>query len=300
MSPVRESIAVDPCGDVYLVLERPDKTTVVDNHLHLAAARNGATNDSPVDDAPADNFSTDNFSTDNLSTDNYIPDDFPVDDISTDGLPVDDIHNDHNGGLEASEHGHEPDINPSIQQGSHEVELRVSSKHMSIASQVFGKALEGQPTGDKDKRTILLLQDDFGAMHILMNIIHGWTRRVPKRVDVQVFKQVVGLIDKYEFHEAAETFTDMWFDSLRETLLQDHHRDLASWIFICWVLQKPSEYNVLTKKAIWETNGELQDDDGRVPYWVLREFLRTTIFDHASNITRRDIISSANYVEGSL
>lgn len=81
--------------------------------------------------------------------------------------------------------------------------------------------------------------------------------------------QVVVLIDKYEFHEAVEPFTDMWFDSLRPALLRQDHKDLGSRIFICWVLQKSSEYNALTRKAIWETGSGFEDE--LAPDWIVRK-----------------------------
>ncbi|KAK6432593.1 hypothetical protein LTR95_011237 [Oleoguttula sp. CCFEE 5521] len=108
-------------------------------------------------------------------------------------------------------------------------------------------------------------------MEILLNIIHGRTRRVPQQVDIQFFKQVVGLVDKYEFHEVAEAFTDMWFDSLQPSVLTGQGQHLLSGIFICLVLRRPSEYVSLTRRAIWETDCEFEDDDGFVPYWIFQD-----------------------------
>lgn len=88
------------------------------------------------------------------------------------------------------------------------VELQVSWKHLSLASGMFAEA---SPRSDcKDDKTIPLLHDNFTGMEIVMNIVHGCTRKVPRQVDVQMLKQVVGLVDKYELHEAAELFTDIW------------------------------------------------------------------------------------------
>ncbi|KAK3669164.1 hypothetical protein LTR78_010956 [Recurvomyces mirabilis] len=119
---------------------------------------------------------------------------------------------------------------------------------------------------------IPLLQDNFAAIKILLNIVHGRTRRVPRQVDMPVLKQVVGLIDKYEFHEAAEVFTDMWFDFLQPTILKCQRQNLTSGILICSVLRRPSEYVSLTRRAIWETDCEFgDDDDGLVPYWIIQD-----------------------------
>ncbi|EMC97236.1 hypothetical protein BAUCODRAFT_51931, partial [Baudoinia panamericana UAMH 10762] len=118
------------------------------------------------------------------------------------------------------------------------------------------------------KTTVPLVDDNFGAMHILLNVIHGWTRRVPRQLDIQILTQVASLIDKYELHETTEIFTDMWFEAVRPALLQDHHQNLASRVFICWILQKPSEFNILTRKAILETDCGLENDGAPIPYWI--------------------------------
>ncbi|EXJ91940.1 hypothetical protein A1O3_00490, partial [Capronia epimyces CBS 606.96] len=148
-----------------------------------------------------------------------------------------------------------------------QVELRVSSKHLSLASEVFRNSRESRSNGDESIMTISFPCDDLDAMRILLNIIHGLTRRVPRQVEVKLFAQVVILIDKYEFHEVAEVFTDMWFDSLRASILQDHPQDMACLISICWVLKKSSEYRSLTKKAIIEITG-LENVGVRIPQWI--------------------------------
>ncbi|OAL26300.1 hypothetical protein AYO20_10177 [Fonsecaea nubica] len=233
MSLIREKVVFDPSGDVFLLLERTDITPTDDVTPHQ-----------PTGDAPAH--------------------DVPADDAPTDGISIDQSV------IEISKQLNDADGDPSAKLARREVELQVSSKHLSLASKVLCHCLEGLPIGDKDVRTIPLPHDDLGAMQILLNIIHGLTRRVPRRVDVSVLSRVVVLIDKYEFHETAEVLTDIWLESLQPTILQDH-QTLAANIFICWVLKKPSEYNILTKKAIWETSCGLEDEDGCVPYWIISE-----------------------------
>ena len=66
-----------------------------------------------------------------------------------------------------------------------EVELQVSSKHLSLASGVFSHCIEGQSKGINDIISAPLPDDDCGAIQILLNIIHGLTRKVPRRVDFQ-------------------------------------------------------------------------------------------------------------------
>ena len=152
--------------------------------------------------------------------------------------------------------------------------MQVSSKHLSLASKVFeamfhSKSLEGISSNNRELVTIPLLDDNFHSLQILLNIVHGLTRRVPRQVERRILLQAVVLIDKYEFYEVAEVFTDMWFECLRPTMPQNLHQDLASWVYICWELGKLEEYHNLIKITIWETNNGLEDGDGLVPFWII-------------------------------
>lgn len=154
-----------------------------------------------------------------------------------------------------------------------EIVMQVSSKHLSLASKVFDNMFQGQPRDDiasHDRKpvTIPLLKDDFESLQTLLYIVHGRTRRVSRLVERSQLLRTVVLIDKYEFHEVAEVFTDIWFDSLRPEIPHNLHQDLAPWIYTCWELRKSEEFNTLTQIAIRETNCGLEDPDALVPYWI--------------------------------
>ncbi|KAF2810660.1 uncharacterized protein BDZ99DRAFT_560968 [Mytilinidion resinicola] len=66
--------------------------------------------------------------------------------------------------------------------------MQVSSKHLSLASKVFDNMFQGQPrdniiSHDQEAVTIPLLHDNVESMQILLCIVHGLTRRVPRRVE---------------------------------------------------------------------------------------------------------------------
>ncbi|KAK4552391.1 hypothetical protein LTR86_010405 [Recurvomyces mirabilis] len=255
MSTIDKTIVLDPDGDLFLVLERPEEACVNDHSADVIPVPNGSSEDSPANVVPSPGIDT--------------PDDAFIADVLDDGRPPNTNAYENEYTARALEHGHCGGEQTRTDAARLKVEMLVSWKHLSLASKVFAKATAR--TDSKDDRTIPLLQDDFGAMEILLNIIHGQTRRVPRQVNVQVLKQVVGLVDKYEFHEVAEVFTDMWFHSLQPTILTGQHQDLISVIFICFVLQRPSEYVSLTRRALWETDCELEDVDGLVPYWIFQD-----------------------------
>lgn len=81
------------------------------------------------------------------------------------------------------------------------VHMLVSSKHMMLASPVFRAMLrpdtfkEGQTLQAAGKLEVSLPDDDPVALVVLLNIIHGQTRKVPRRVEyVLVFSERIHLV----------------------------------------------------------------------------------------------------------
>jgi hypothetical protein len=133
-----------------------------------------------------------------------------------------------------------------------EVEMRVSSRHLILASALFKCLLKGgfpesQSLSSTGALKIPLPDDDPNPLEIILNIIHGHVKKVPRKVDIDVLTQISVLIDKYAFHEVAEIFTDMWFENLRVNPPKTFTEDLMSWFCVSWVLSKPEMFRHITK-----------------------------------------------------
>ncbi|KAI9781704.1 MAG: hypothetical protein M1816_002200 [Peltula sp. TS41687] len=144
--------------------------------------------------------------------------------------------------------------------GSEEMRMRVSSKHLTLASSQFERMFQGDWREGNTLRSAGSLEvplpgDDPAAMLILMNIIHGRTRKVPRLVDLETLTRLAILIDYYQFHEAVEVFSDMWVDGLKEQLPRAYTKDLVRWICVSWVLRKPREFGQVTRTAQRQAKG---------------------------------------------
>lgn len=143
------------------------------------------------------------------------------------------------------------------------VRMRVSSSHLILVSPFFRRLLKG-PFAESNALSsagtaeITLPEDDSQALHVLLNIIHGHTKKVPRAVNIGMLTQIAVLIDKYCLHEVAEVFTDMWFDKLREDIPQSFTEELMPWLCISWVLRKPKFFKDTTKIAMQESEGHLE------------------------------------------
>ena len=134
----------------------------------------------------------------------------------------------------------------------------VSSRHMILASAVFKAMLsrdfnEGITLEKQGKLEIHLPDDDPAALLIVLNVIHGHIRNVPRQIDLQTLTKIAVLVDKYEFHESIEWFSDVWIDHLKVDLPTTDIANITAWLCIAWVFKKPLEFYKMAYNALWES-----------------------------------------------
>ncbi len=151
----------------------------------------------------------------------------------------------------------------------HEIRMRVSSRHLTLASPVFERLLKGEfaescrlkSTGTTEVR---LPEDNLQALQILLNIIHSHSRKVPREVNIDTLTQMSILIDKYGLHEATAIYTDLWFDKLKGNIPDSLTNQVMPWLCVSWVLRKPEAFKTITKIAVRESEGQLEGVAGCV------------------------------------
>ncbi|ESZ92957.1 hypothetical protein SBOR_6676 [Sclerotinia borealis F-4128] len=152
-----------------------------------------------------------------------------------------------------------------------DVLMLVSSKHMSLASPVFKAMLqrnnfpEGRELASAGKVKIPLPDDDPDAFAILMCVIHGRTRSIPRDVDLDVLSRISTLVDKYQLHEVVEIMSDRWISLLEPQLLEVHMDDLLPWLSISWVFEKSDIFKEVTRIAERQSNGKIGEDRHDIP-----------------------------------
>ena len=118
--------------------------------------------------------------------------------------------------------------------------VRVSSKHLILASSVFKAMLgngfrEGAHLSLLGELTLPLPEDDANTLVILLDLIHGRLKRVPRQFDLERLITISILVDKYQLHEVVEMVADVWINYLRSSIPTSYTQDVASWILITWV-----------------------------------------------------------------
>lgn len=141
---------------------------------------------------------------------------------------------------------------------SEDIHMQVSSKHLILASSVFarmlhGKFLEAETLRSAGQAEFRLPDDDPVALSILLNIVHGHTRRVPRRLELAMLTEVAILVDKYYMVEVIEVYSDMWVDNLKDNVPRSFTNDLLPWLCISWVFQKAEIFKNTTRIAQCES-----------------------------------------------
>ena len=207
-----------------------------------------------------------------------VPTDPPVDgesvstDVPADGpdpidLPVD--------GLIAE--GGTPAAQADEENPSQEFRIRASSKHLILASPVFKRMLqvsfrEGHQLSSQGHAELYLPDDNPAALLILLNLIHGRTREVPRTIKLWTFIEVATIVDKYELLETTELVTEHWFRGLEGDIPSSFTKRLLPWMCLSWVFKKPEIFRKTTQIAILESEGLLEVDYLPIPQSVLGIF----------------------------
>lgn len=157
------------------------------------------------------------------------------------------------------------------------VRLRASSKHLTLASPVFRRMF----TGDwRESRNLAAgeraeikgenwVVEQVDAMLILMNIIHGHGRKVPRDITLDTLAEIAVLVDYYECYEAVDVMTEIWIDKLLKSMPSTYGKDIISWIFISWVFQRPSSFTSATSIAATQSQQRIDPGDLPIPQRIL-------------------------------
>ncbi|WQF77009.1 Putative SKP1/BTB/POZ domain superfamily protein [Colletotrichum destructivum] len=143
-----------------------------------------------------------------------------------------------------------------------EVSFLVSSRHLSLASDYFKTQLSSRwrkaTTIRLDGRCQFDASDwDVDALLLLLRIIHGRTKEIPRRVDLETLAKVAVLIDYYKCHDAIAFFSDMWVEALKPQLPSECNRELVLWLSISIILQQDTVFQAVTKTAVQKSKGPI-------------------------------------------
>ncbi|RDW58687.1 hypothetical protein BP6252_13163 [Coleophoma cylindrospora] len=162
------------------------------------------------------------------------------------------------------------------------VQIRVSSKHLILASATFRRCLgsdeflEGRTLQTTGNVVIQLVDEDPDSMVIILCIIHGLTRKVPRQVNLETLTKLAFVVNHRQIHEAVEPFSDIWIENLkRGPLSSSYIPEVLSWLFIFWVFQKEDGFRQMSQILECESDHRLEDEvhtGTPIPASIISEF----------------------------
>lgn len=148
--------------------------------------------------------------------------------------------------------------------------FQVSSRHLALASPVFKGMVQcgltqSQQLQSQSSTEVVLQDDDPDALLILLRLIHGRFRQVPRTVALGTLTQIAILVDKYELFETTDPLIDQWLLGAKETLPAELNDDLLSWMFIAGVFKDKSISKRVSQIARFESKGLLKARNLPIP-----------------------------------
>lgn len=145
-----------------------------------------------------------------------------------------------------------------------DMRYRLSSKHLKLASPFFKSMLDGswkESTLTSDLHYTLDASDwDTDALQILMDIIHGRSRRVPRSLTLELLAKVAVLVDYYQCHDTVKFFSDTWIETLQTWKHRPPQlcRDLILRLCISYVFNQAPTIHEMLHFVVREARGPLQ------------------------------------------
>lgn len=153
------------------------------------------------------------------------------------------------------------------------VRLRVSSRHLILASPVFRKMLEG-PWRESQAchgplREISVGEWDLEAFIIVLDIIHGHHRLVPRSLSLEMLAKVAVIVNYYDCVEVVEVFSDNWLQGLEKDLPKSYGRESILALLASWVFSAVGIFEKMTELAVRNSNCLIQAADLPIPGEIL-------------------------------
>ncbi|KAK7753385.1 hypothetical protein SLS62_004675 [Diatrype stigma] len=106
-------------------------------------------------------------------------------------------------------------------------------------------------------RRIVTTEWDTEAFMILLDIIHGHHRAVPRAVSLEMLGKITILVDYYKCHEIVELFVDLWIADLKKDLPTSYGKVSTLWLSISRVFLRDDIFEEMTAITIMECRGPL-------------------------------------------
>lgn len=148
--------------------------------------------------------------------------------------------------------------------------FQVSSKHLTLASDYFKRMLkscwaEGDALSTKGFAEIPVNDCKPAILLIILNIIHGRSRLVPRKLSLPQLTDIAVAVDFFQCHEAIEIFADIWIQDLKSLVSSSFSENTQKWIMIAWVFNCNDILRQAETIAMQQGTGPFHTDNLPIP-----------------------------------
>ncbi|KAI4960079.1 hypothetical protein J4E86_001699 [Alternaria arbusti] len=149
------------------------------------------------------------------------------------------------------------------------IHYHVSSRHLMLASSTFKRMLAQDGFAESVRNEVdglyhIVAHDwDPEAFLIVLRIVHGRNKQVPREVTLEMLAKIAVLEDYYNFEESLDVFTEVWVQSLTKTSIPTIYcRDLVLWVWVAWIFDVEQQFTQATDTVIRQTIYDLVAKQG--------------------------------------
>lgn len=118
---------------------------------------------------------------------------------------------------------------------------------------------------------------DIEAVRTILAIMHGYTRRVPRRVSLDQLVELAVLVNQFRCLDTVDTFGQIWIEGLRHHISTSFSLQTVKWIFISWVFRHEGIFSTVTRTAQVKGRGDMDTFGLPIPVvirckWPLSRF----------------------------
>lgn len=155
-----------------------------------------------------------------------------------------------------------------------ELRMLVSGKHLELASPIFKTMLTGPfkegSAYSSGYRRITASDWDPKAFKIVLTIMHGYHRDVPRSLSLEQLAKVAMIVNYYDCLESVELYTILWF-GLWSGMPTIYGRDCILYVFLSWVFSKPDPFQTMTQLALRNSQNLIEAEDFPIPADIFEE-----------------------------
>ncbi|TFA99914.1 hypothetical protein CCMA1212_008080 [Trichoderma ghanense] len=152
-----------------------------------------------------------------------------------------------------------------------EVRMRLSSRHLTLASAYFEKMMSNdwkETTAEGDYSYVVDAEGwDEEALLTLMNIIHGKTADLSMTINLEMLAKIAVLADYYQCHVAVKFFSSLWLQGIDRKAMSG--RDLLLLLSVSCVFPDPDTFKESTMSLITKSTGVLDSLGLPIPQTVI-------------------------------